>query len=228
MGYLLLEGGAEFGGQMAEPDRRAIELAGGPAAPVRIIPAAAAPDANHVRAGNNGVRWFKSLGARDVAPVNLIDKASANDAAVAESLRNAKLIYMLGGFPAYLGQTLENSLAWQAVLDAYQRGAVLAGSSAGAMVLCQFYYDPDAGRVLHGLGLVHNTLVLPHHNTFGKTWASRLLAKLPGVTLLGIDEATGVLDDGHGKWSVLGRGAATLYSGGTTVHRAGESFSVPV
>ncbi len=28
-GYLLLEGGAEFGGQMAEPDLRAIELAAG-------------------------------------------------------------------------------------------------------------------------------------------------------------------------------------------------------
>ena len=28
-GHILLEGGAEFGGQMAAPDRRAIELAGG-------------------------------------------------------------------------------------------------------------------------------------------------------------------------------------------------------
>jgi len=28
MGYILLEGGAEFGGQMAEPDRQAIMLAG--------------------------------------------------------------------------------------------------------------------------------------------------------------------------------------------------------
>lgn len=228
MGYLLLEGGAEFNRQMSIPDRRAITLAGGPDAPVRIIPTAAAPDRNHVRAGNNGVNWFKSLGAKDVLSLNLIDTESANDPAIAASLRQAKLIYLLGGFPAHLGQTLKNSPAWQAALEAYQQGAVIAGSSAGAMVLCQYYYDPDSGQVLDGLGLVPNALVLPHHNAFGKGWAPRLLSKLPGITLLGIDERTGIVDDGHGEnWSVLGWGAATLYSGAETrIYRSGESFSI--
>src|SRR6266508_793960 len=105
MGYLLLEGGAEFGGQMREPDIKAIELAGGFDAPIRIIPTAAAPDHNHQRAGNNGIRWFQSLGARDVISIPLIDESSANDKSIAKSLRDAKLIYMLGGFTHYLGQT---------------------------------------------------------------------------------------------------------------------------
>ncbi len=228
MGYILLAGGAEFTRQMSAPDRRAIQLAGGPSAPIRIIPTAAAPDGNHMRAGNNGVNWFKSLGAKDVKSVNLVDAPSANHPAIAESLREAKLIYLLGGFPGYLGQTLKNSAAWQAALDAYQHGAVIAGSSAGAMVLCRLYYDPNSGKVLEGLGLVDNALVLPHHNAFGRDWAPRLLSKLPGVTLLGIDERTGVLDDGYGtNWSVLGWGAATLYSDNQTqIHRAGESFSI--
>src|SRR6478672_339356 len=90
MGYLLLEGGAEFGGRMRDPDLKAIELAGGFEAPVRIIPTAAAPDNNHQRAGNNGVRWFQSLGARDVISVPLIDKVSASDEAISRSLRGAK------------------------------------------------------------------------------------------------------------------------------------------
>ena len=47
MGYLLLEGGAEFSGRMDEADKRALALAGGKAAPVDVIPAAAAPDTNH-------------------------------------------------------------------------------------------------------------------------------------------------------------------------------------
>src|ERR1041384_2589008 len=94
MGHLLLEGGAEFGGGMRDPDLKAIELAGGFEAPIRIIPTAAAPDNNHQRAGNNGIRWFQSLGAKDVVSVPLIDKASANDAEIAKSLREAKLIYM--------------------------------------------------------------------------------------------------------------------------------------
>ena len=73
MGYLLLEGGAEFGGAMREPDLCAIELVDGFDAPICIIPTAAARDNNHLRAGKNGVRWFKSLGAADVESVSLIN-----------------------------------------------------------------------------------------------------------------------------------------------------------
>ena len=55
MGFILLEGGAEFGGRMADADRQAIGLTGGFDSPIRIIPAAAAPDHNHQRAGQNGI-----------------------------------------------------------------------------------------------------------------------------------------------------------------------------
>ncbi|MBN1454231.1 MAG: Type 1 glutamine amidotransferase-like domain-containing protein [Anaerolineales bacterium] len=212
MGYLLLEGGAEFGGAMRAPDLCAIELAGGPGTPIRILPTAAAPDHNHVRAGNNGVRWFQSLGARDVESLPLIDKASANDPEIANSLRAAKLIYLLGGFTHYLGQTLLGSQAWDAALEAWENGAVIAGSSAGAMVMCEHYYDPGRSKVEKGLNLVSNACVLPHHNTFGKSWAGKLKALLPGVTLLGIDEYTGILDEGE-DWRVLGGGASTIYRG---------------
>src|SRR5512144_200075 len=205
MGYLLLEGGAEFGGRMREPDLKAIQLAGGFEAPIRIIPTAAAPDKNHERAGNNGIRWFQSLGAKDVSAVPILSRIRADDKKLAQSLRDAKLIYMLGGFTHYLGQTLKDSLAWQAVLEAYEHGALIAGSSAGAMVMCEFYYDPSAGDVQQGLNLVSNSLVLPHHNTFGKSWAPRLTKQNPRVTLIGIDEQTGMLNDGdNGTWNVYG------------------------
>jgi cyanophycinase len=210
MGYLLLEGGAEFGGAMREPDLRAIELAGGADVPIRIIPTAAAPDNNHVHAGNNGVRWFQSLGARDVESLPLINKASANDPQITESLRAAKLIYLLGGFTHYLGQTLLGSQAWDATLEAWENGAVIAGSSAGAMVLCEHYYDPGRGVVEQGLKLVPNTCVLPHHNAFGKNWARKLKALLPGVVLLGIDEYTGMLMEDR-EWIVYGGGGVTVY-----------------
>jgi cyanophycinase len=217
MGYLLLEGGAEFGGKMSEPDRKAIERAGGPEAPIRIIPTAAAPDDNHQRAGENGVRWFRSLGAKDVASVPLIDRASAAGAAVVEAIRSAKLIYLLGGFPGYLSETLAGSPAWVAALEAYREGAVVGGSSAGAMVLCQFYYDPEIGGVRDGLGLIPSACVLPHHNTSGRGWVSRLAELSPAMTLIGIDERTGIMDDGAGQvWSVFGQGSITLYRGGKT------------
>jgi cyanophycinase len=228
-GYLLLEGGAEFGGQMSQPDLRAIELAGGPDAPISIIPTAAAPDNNHQRAGRNGVNWFKSLGATRVESLPLIDTASANDPVIVNAISQSRLIYMLGGFTGYLGETLKGSASWQAMLQAYSHGAVIAGSSAGAMVMCQYYFDPGKRQVVEGLGLLPNTCVLPHHNTFGKNWAQQLAILLPNVVLLGIDERTGMIDDGEdGRkigWHIYGQGAVTLYrKGQPAVYKAGESF----
>ncbi|HKV01269.1 MAG TPA: Type 1 glutamine amidotransferase-like domain-containing protein, partial [Ktedonobacteraceae bacterium] len=179
----------------------------------------------------NGVNWFKSLGARQVESLPLIDKASANDPQIAGKISRSRLIYMLGGFTGYLGETLKQSASWQAMLEAYANGAVIAGSSAGAMVLCQYYYDLGSSQVVEGLWLVSNACVLPHHNTFGKNWAKRMEANLPNAILLGVDEQTGMLDDANGDrktvWRVYGQGAVTIYRHGQlTVYKTGESFNI--
>ncbi|MDH3825951.1 MAG: Type 1 glutamine amidotransferase-like domain-containing protein [Desulfobacterales bacterium] len=223
MGYILLAGGAEFSGRMAKPDRRAIELAGGLGASIRIIPAAAAPDNNHQRAGKNGVNWFKKLGAVNVAALPLIDRKSADDPAVVKSLQRSKMVYLPGGFPRHLAQSLAGSDSWQAILSAHQSGAVIAGSSAGAMIFCEHYYDPDEKDIFGGLGLIPNACILPHHDTFGKSWAPELAQRMPGVVLIGIDEQTGMLNDGpEGRWQVYGDGpgGVTLYKNQRQMHLA--------
>ena len=226
MGYLLLAGGNEFGGRMSEPDLRAIELAGGFDAPICILPTAAAPDNNHKRAGNNGIRWFKSLGAKNVFTADVINAISANDSSLAASIRSSGLIYLPGGFPRHLAETLANSACWRAALEAYEKGAVIAGSSAGAMVLCEHYYDPTEKKLLRGLNLIPNACVLPHHNNFGKTWAKQLGQLLPDAILIGVDEQTGMIDDGKGEWCVYGAGEITLYRSGQLIsHGRGETFS---
>ena len=229
MGYIVLEGGAEFGGEMAAPDRRALELAGGLDVPVSIIPTAAAPDNNHQRAGENGMQWFQSLGATDVVVLSLIDRASANDPAIVDTLKKSRMIYLLGGFPHYLGQTLLQSHAWQAIVAAHEAGAVIAGSSAGAMVLCEYYYNPAAGEIVEGLGLMQDACVIPHHNTSGKSWASRLKRSLPDTILIGIDEETGLINDGpQGSWQVYGKGVVTLYQQKRTQRfKPGRPFEFP-
>ena len=197
---------------MASPDRRGIDLAGGPDTPVAIIPTAAAPDNNHRRAGENGRRWFTSLGATNVRVVPLIDRNSTADKTVVDQIREARLIYLLGGFPGYLCEALRNTPAWTAMLAAADEGAVLAGSSAGAMVLCQHLHDPRGQGVTAGLGLVPNACVLPHHNTFGQGWAERLRALLPDATLIGIDEETAMISGRSAQdWRVHGAGDVTLY-----------------
>jgi cyanophycinase len=207
---------------MAEPDRRAIALAGGPEVNICIIPTAAAPDHNEWRAGGNGIRWFQSLGATRAVSLPLVDSSSANDPAITAALREARLIYLLGGFTHYLGRTLAGSAAWSAALEAFRSGAVIAGSSAGAMVLCEHYYDPERGTVERGLGLVPQACVIPHHNRFGAGWAPRLGSLLHNVVLIGIDEETGLIDDGPAAgWTVYGKGAVTLYRGGQKVETVG-------
>jgi len=160
----------------------------------------------------------------------LLDKTSANDPAIVASISQSRLIYLLGGFTGYLGETLINSASWNAMVSAYEAGAVIAGSSAGAMVLCQYYYDPGKRQIVAGLNLLSNTCVLPHHNTFGKGWATQLAQLLPHVVLLGIDERTGLLDDGDAGrktgWHVYGQGNVTLYRNGSpTVYKTGATFS---
>ena len=233
-GHIVLEGGAEFGGQMAAPDRHSINLAGGPDAPIAIIPTAAAPDDNHRRAGENGRRWFTSLGATNVQVVPLIDRDSAANATVVEMVAEARLIYLLGGFPGYLCESLRNTPAWTAIRAAWASGAVLAGSSAGAMVLCEHLYDPRAKQVIEGLGLIPDACVLPHHNNFGQGWAERLRELLPHATLVGVDEQTGMVNDllAH-EWTVHGAGGVTLYAPDQpvlhpSVYRPGESLHLSV
>jgi len=224
---LLLEGGAEFGGRMSEPDLRALELAGGFDALVCIIPAAAAPDSNHNHAGNHGIRWFHKLGAKNVFTVNVIDTASANDPSLADLIRNSQLIYLLGGFPRYLGETLASSLCWHAALEACEHGAVIAGSSAGAMVLCEHYYDPYEKTLLRGLNLIPNACVIPHHNNLGKDWRDQLRHLLPNATLIGIDERTGMINDPSGSWQVYGAGCVTIYQDEKAgIYGDGETFTL--
>jgi len=230
MGFILLEGGSEFNAGMAAADERAMAVCGGQAQPVRIIPAAAAPDNNHTRAAANGVNWFQGLGAVDVRAIDIIDRASADRPDLAREIERARLVFMLGGFTRYLAETLSESLAWLAMVSAYRDGAVIGGSSAGAMVLCEHYFDPNSGKVLPGLNLLPKMCVLPHHDTFGKDWAPRLTRLLPGALLIGIDEETGLLNDGpEGQWTVYGKGAVTVYEpDNRAVFQHGQRFVLPI
>ncbi len=229
MGYLVLQGGAEFGGEMIKSDLRALELAGGALAPVRIIPAAAAPDNNHKRAGQNGCNWFRGLGAQQVSLAMVIDNVSANDAGMADRVDQAGLVYLLGGFPGYLVQVLKGSRCWQALRSGLDKGLVLAGSSAGAMVLCEYLFDPYENEIVKGLGLLPGSCILPHHDTFGRKWVPHLHNDLPITTLVGIDEQTAMINDGQdGEWTVYGPGRVTLYYNNQQIaYQSGDRFTMP-
>jgi len=226
MGILLLEGGCEFQGKMEEPDRKALDLAGGENAKVVTIPTAAAPDNNSERAGNIAIKWFRTLGAGDISSLPIVDRKSADDPKLSAELDDANLIYILGGFPGYLEHTLKESRCLNALLNAYDKGAVLAGSSAGAMVLCNWYFDPKVKEIKKGFGILKDTILIPHHNTFGHSWRTAYFDTISDIRCIGIDEQTGMINqDGNNRWKVYGKGKVTLYLKSSVVtYGAGQTF----
>jgi cyanophycinase-like exopeptidase len=101
------------------------------------------------------------------------------------------------------------------MFEAWLDGASLAGSSAGAMALCSHtlirarFPDHSNRRPAEALGLVPNTAVLPHYDTFGRRWVESAQRELPGVTLLGIDERSAAVW-ADGSWRAAGPGSVTV------------------
>jgi cyanophycinase len=218
-----LVGGNEFRRESDAVDLALLALAGGSGAAVAILPTAATNENPEV-VGENGIRHFTRLGARPEA-VLVVDDESANDPALAERLAGFDLVYFTGGDPAYLLETLRGSLAWQAVLAVHERGGLVAGSSAGAMLLGEQLWRFDGWTP--GLGLAPGLAVLPHHATLSRRWATaHMVGTLPkgvtlpvGVTLSGIDESTALLLP---ESEVVGAGSVTLYGAeGPVAYTAG-------
>lgn len=216
-GPLALVGGGEFLPPAAPLDAWLLARAGTDM--VTVIPTAAGRHA--AMAVATARRHFAGLAAQVDGPL-IVDRADAEDPAVGETLAAARFLYVAGGDPRHLQSVLQGTSAWEGVLRALAAGAVLAGSSAGAMVLCDRMLVPGSDAPTPGLGLLGETIVLAHHNRSPArpTQAARLLG--PGVQLLGLDEGTGLVID-HDGCRVLGAASAVLYrtaaSGVTQVWR---------
>ncbi|HEX9529678.1 MAG TPA: Type 1 glutamine amidotransferase-like domain-containing protein, partial [Acidimicrobiales bacterium] len=104
---------------------------------------------------------------------------------------------------------------WQAVLEAWQAGAVVAGSSAGAMVITDPMVDPRGGAFTLGLGLIEQLAVVPHYDHWSPDKAHRTVSlAAAGLPVVGIDEQTALIRDPAGAWRVEGAGGVTVYQDG--------------
>jgi cyanophycinase len=202
-----LAGGDEFRPPMAEVDRCVIQRIGKPSVRVAILPTAAAPE-NAPLAAANGVRHFRDLGTQ-AAAVMIVDGASANDQRLVAEVDGVDLVYLAGGDPRYLLDALRDSLVWRRLSAAVAEGCVLAGSSAGAMVLGETMYY--RGEWTPALGLVPGICVLPHFHEWGAKVLPDMLAASTerDLTLLGIDGGTACVGWGR-EWEVVGPGAITV------------------
>ena len=209
MSPIALVGGNEFRRECDAMDRALIERLGGPGAQIAVLPTAATNENPYV-AGENGARHFRRLGIR-ADKLMIVDEDSANDAGLFGLLEDYAGLYFTSGDPIYLRDTLLGSKTWEAVRAVEARGGLIAGSSAGAMMLGERLWQFDGWT--EGLGLAPGLAVLPHHATLAARWnAPAMAAALPaGVILVGIDEATALLLP---EARVLGIGQVTVYGPG--------------
>jgi cyanophycinase len=210
-GTVALVGGEEFKPGNEEQDRMLVASAR--RGPAYVVPTAAARQGPE-QAVEHATSWFKSLGlALHELPV--LKPADANSKELAARARHGGFFYLVGGDPGLVAHVLRDSRVWRAMVHAWLDGAALAGSSAGAMALCGHtlirasWPNRFNRRPTDALGLVPNTAVLPHFDTFGHRWIESAHRELPDVTLLGIDERSAAVwvDE---AWVAKGRGAVTV------------------
>jgi cyanophycinase len=226
-GALALVGGDELNPGNEEQDR----MLAAAARPGRafVVPTAAARQHPETAVAHT-TRWFKQFGL-EIEELPVLKRTDANSKELAELARAGGFFYLVGGDPGLVAQTLHSSRVWKAIFDAWRDGASLAGSSAGAMALCSHtlirarFPNHSNRRPAEALGLVPNTAVLPHYDTFGQRWVESAQRELPGVTLLGIDERSAAVwkDD---AWRAAGPGAVTVMKGSTVEEfRSGMKIS---
>ncbi len=219
-GPVALVGSGEFLDAMTPVDAGLLE--GRPPRAV-IVPTAAA------REGDERVAYWLELGRRhyesmgiEPVPLDVRTRRDAEDPATAALVQGAGLVYLSGGDPHHLSDTLRHSALWLAIVAAWQEGAALGGCSAGAMALTSGAPDnlrptggaprraPERPRVANGLGLVEGLSVIPHFDQMERLRPGALewfASWHPvGTSLVGIEEETALVA-ASGRWQVQGSGA---------------------
>ncbi len=214
MGLLVLNGGDEFKPGNDEQDRLLVAAAG--RGPAYVVPTAAARQ-HPESAVRTAQRWFAKLGL-EMHPLNVLSRTDANSRELAEKASAAGLLYLTGGDPGHVARVLVGSAVWRGMLQAWQAGTPLAGSSAGAMALCQWslviakWPRHATRRPVPALNVVQGVAVLPHYDAFGHKW--EVLDAPSGLTFVGPDERTAAVWEPAAGWRAAGAGSVTVIPAG--------------
>ncbi|MGH9136906.1 MAG: Type 1 glutamine amidotransferase-like domain-containing protein [Acidimicrobiales bacterium] len=209
-GVLALVGGGEFRDGCSF-DRILLDESG--AEEVLVLPTAAAFE-HPQRLVDQAEQWFAGLGAK-VRGLDVLRRPDALDEGHAATVRGARFVYLAGSSPMHLRSVLKDSPVWDALVQAWQHGAALAGSSAGAMVLTDPMVDPRGGAFTVGIGVVAPLAVIPHVDMWSEDKAHRTRVLAPKATpVVGVDERTALLRLPDGTWRTEGAGDVRVWLAG--------------
>ncbi|HEY6959817.1 MAG TPA: Type 1 glutamine amidotransferase-like domain-containing protein [Candidatus Limnocylindria bacterium] len=221
---LVLCGSGEFTPAMDAIDRDLLADLG-PHPRVAIVPTAAGLEETPKMWAQMGSDHFRALGAEPV-PVMVTTRADAEDARFCDLIAGAGWIYFSGGNPGYLVETVTGTPFWTAVHARFRAGAILAGSSAGAMMLGATTFVPRKRgpdgiptevTTRAAMGILPGVIVAPHFDILPAALRTVWSRVVPAETrLIGIDEDTALIAR-DATWTVRGRGRVHVFGDGEPV-----------
>jgi cyanophycinase len=234
-GPLMAIGGAEDRVKERIILRHFVELAGGTAARIAIIPTASSIE----DAGQRYKAIFLALGAASAEVAYVADRAAALDRATVAPLTDTTGIFIGGGNQMRLAAILGGTPVEAAIHERHAAGAVIAGTSAGASILSRHMVVMGASgtaprsrmaQLGAGFGLIDTAIVDQHfrqRNRIGRLLT--LVALNPAQLGLGIDEDTAAIITPDGEMTVLGRGTVIVVDGQRmTSDSAGQADGRPL
>lgn len=166
---------------------------------------------------------LEGLGIARVSGLRPEERAEANAPEVAKLLADATGVFLTGGNQSRLTQVVGGTRLADALLLAHDRGAVLAGTSAGASAMASHMvaYGRSGPTPKHrmvqlsaGLGVIQNVVIDQHfeqRSRVGRLLA--LVAQSPALLGVGVDEDTCAIVHPDRTLQVVGKGAVTIVDG---------------
>ncbi|MCA9052841.1 MAG: cyanophycinase [Planctomycetaceae bacterium] len=214
-GSLVIVGGGRIPDEILD---RFVELSGGPASQIVVIPTAS--DGEHPER-HQDVERLRAAGAGQVTTLHTRDRSLANSAEFLAPLTQASGVWFTGGRQWRLVDAYEETPLVAACHAVLERGGAIGGSSAGATIQGDYLVrgHPLGNTVMMAAGYERGFAFLPgtaidQHFTQRKREADLEAVKRrhPQLVCLGIDEGTALVVQGT-SGEVLGAGSVTLYDG---------------
>jgi cyanophycinase len=214
-GALVIAGGGKLGPAVLD---RFIELAGGPVAPVVVIPTAG----EEVKDGWLAGSVLARAGMTNLTGLHTRDRAEADSDGFVEPLRKARGVWFEGGrqwrlVDSYLGTRVERELF--ALLE---RGGVIGGTSAGATIQGSYLVrGARAGNQLmmapgyeKGMGFLTHAAIDQHLLARKRQDDMVPVVKAhPDLLGIGIDESTAIVVRRE-SFDVIGESKVAIYEAG--------------
>jgi len=204
-----------------------VKEAGGIDANIVVIPTASSIP---VEVGENYLTAFSTLGCKNVKVLDIRSKEDSETEHAIELIKNANCVMFSGGDQSKITDKIGGTTIHNILTERYknEEGFVIAGTSAGAMVMANEMiaggsatesFIKGAVNMYKGLGLIPELVIDTHfirRGRFGRQ--SEAVAKFPNLLGIGLAEDTGMIIKNGNDCTVIGSGMVIVFDGRTLTH----------